>query len=332
MFHSTRFFGVLVAAAVVSASLGATVQAASAEDDLIHKGVEARRKQDDLTALDLFKKAYEINHSPRAAAQIGLAEIALGRWFDAETHLEEALAGSSDAWIQKNTGTLKESLSRVRQEVGRLEILGTPEGAEIVIGGQVKGTLPLAKPVRVRTGEVRFEVRAPGHESLVRTVRVTPGQLTRETVELVPVAAPVATTTAPPPVSTEPQAPPPVVTTTPASPTEPATSSNGRTLRITGLALGGAGAVAAGVGLVFGLKARSAAESDANRTMFDRDADSTGHRYETLQWIGYGVGAALLVGGVTTYLIGNAKHGEGGTSVSLLPTDGGAFATIGGRL
>ena len=68
--------------------------------------------------------------------------------------------------------------------------------------------------------------------------------------------------------------------------------------------------------------------------MFDPNADSSGHRYETLQWVGYAVGAALLVGGVTTYLIGNARrNAEHGTSVSLVPlSGGGAFAALSGRL
>ena len=56
----------------------------------------------------------------------------------------------------------------------------------------------------------------------------------------------------------------------------------GRSLRVTGLAIAGAGAAIAGAGLVFGLLARSKGESDQNALTFDPGAASTGQRYETL--------------------------------------------------
>jgi hypothetical protein len=300
------------------------------EESLIREGVEARRKQDDLAALELFKKAHALSHSPRAAAQMGLAEIALGRWTDADAHLEEAIGAAHDPWIQRNRATLEESLARVKREVGKLEVLGSPPGAEVLVGGQVKGTLPLAAPIRVRVGDFRLEVRAPGHEAFTRTVRINPGQLTRETVELVAAKA-VASDV---PAATDPGA----MTANPSvvrieEPAEAPAADGGRRLRLAGMILSGAGAVSLGVGLTFGLMARSAAEDDANRPTFDRSADSSGHRYETLQWVGYGVGAALLAGGITAYVIGKNRRGsEPGTSLSLLPTSGGAMAAIGGTL
>jgi hypothetical protein len=177
----------VLAFAATWATMGAAVGAANpSEDDLVRQGVEARKRQDDAAALELFSKAYEVKHSPRAAAQMGLAEVALGRWVDAEAHLEEALAAATDPWVKKNSKTLSDSLGQVKKEIGSLDILGPPAGTEIVIGGAVKGTLPLAKPLRVRAGDVRFELRAPGYDSETRTVHAVAGQLTRETVELTP--------------------------------------------------------------------------------------------------------------------------------------------------
>src|SRR5262245_36591458 len=184
-----RFVAVAAVLMGASAAHAAGTNAATnkEEDDLIKQGVDARRKQDDAAALELFTKAYAIRQSPRAVAQMGLAEIALGRWVKAEAHLEEALAATGDPWIKKNGKVLSDSLARVRQEVGLLEVLGGPAGAEVVIAGEPQGTLPLAKPIHVRAAaDVRFELRAPGHETAVRTVRVTGGQLTRETVTLEP--------------------------------------------------------------------------------------------------------------------------------------------------
>ena len=128
---------------------------------------------------------------------MGLAEVALGRWSDAETHLQEALAVSSNAWIQKNGKTLESSLSSVRDHLGSLQVLGEPAGAEVVIEGEVRGTLPMEKPLRVRAGECRFDVRAKGYESVSRSLQISPGDLTRETVKLSAVAAPEPTATGP---------------------------------------------------------------------------------------------------------------------------------------
>src|SRR5260221_6790394 len=124
----------------------AVAQAAdSAEEALIREGIEHRRRQEDAAALPLFQQAYELHHSPRSAAQVGLDEIALGRWIDADRHLEEALAAPSDPWIRKNRTILRQALDNVGRQLGELEILGSPEGAEISVEGEVRGTLPLAK-------------------------------------------------------------------------------------------------------------------------------------------------------------------------------------------
>lgn len=69
----------------------AHAQTATSVDDLIHHGVELRRHGDDSGALLEFRRAYEAGHSPRAAAQMGWAEQALGRWLEADAHLREAM-------------------------------------------------------------------------------------------------------------------------------------------------------------------------------------------------------------------------------------------------
>ena len=76
------------------------------------------------------------------------------------------------------------SLSSVRDHVGSLQVLGEPAGAEVVIEGEVRGTFPIGKTLRVRAGECRFDVRAKGYESVSRSLQISPGDLTRETLKL----------------------------------------------------------------------------------------------------------------------------------------------------
>jgi hypothetical protein len=306
-------FVFVVAGVVPRTAASAPARAAAdskEEDQLIHEGVDARRQDEDAKALDLFRQAYAMHASPRAAAQMGLAEVALGRWPEAEAHLEEAVAARNEPWIQKNSKSLNETLARVHQQVGRLDVLGGPTGAEVVIGGEAHGHLPLSKPIRVRAGNVRFEVRAKGYEPETRTVKVEPGQLTRETVVL-SAEAPAT----PPPhlalVARDPATAPAGLTGVTEqigeTPGSRAPSSSGAGLRKTGVVLGALGVAAVGAGVVFGLKVRSESDTASSAQQHVVSADTTGHRDETIQWIGYGAGAALLIGGVISYLIGASR-------------------------
>jgi hypothetical protein len=123
---------------------------------------------------------------------MALAEQALGHWAAAEANLQEALRASADPWITKNRSTLESSLAVIDQRLGTLEILGQPVGAEVRVEGQVVGTLPLNKPLRVTAGGVAIELRAPGHITIARSVTVPAGELTRENIVLQP--APKETT------------------------------------------------------------------------------------------------------------------------------------------
>jgi hypothetical protein len=100
---------------------------------------------------------------------------------------------------------------------------------------------------------------------------------------------------------------------------EPSRGPVGSGLRITGLvvaAVGGAGLV---TGLILNLKANSM--SGDLQSLYNPSLDSSRKRYETAGWIGYGAGAACLVGGAFLYYLG-WRRGENAASVSLIPTMG----------
>lgn len=154
------------------------------EDELIARGVKLRKEGDDQAARDLFRQAYERSRSPRAAGQLGLAEQALGRWEDAEVHLREALRSPGDPWVKKNYDLLSHDIHVVKNHVARIEILGQPDGAEVVVNGRVVGKLPLSGPVSASAGEVDIEARAPGYHREVRKLSVVGGQYQQIVVRL----------------------------------------------------------------------------------------------------------------------------------------------------
>lgn len=144
-------------------------------DDLIKRGLDMRREGDDQGAEPLLREAYDESHSPRAAAQLGFCEQALGRWPDAETHLAESLRAAGDPWVKKNHQSIWDALVLVKAHIARLEISGEPPGAEVVVNGNVVGQLPLPAPVRVSGGEIVVEVRARDYSSATQKLRVEGG-------------------------------------------------------------------------------------------------------------------------------------------------------------
>jgi hypothetical protein len=167
--------------------LGRPVHAADDGDDLIKQGIECRRKRDDACGLRFFEKAYDEGHSPRALAQMALAEQALGKWVAASEHLRQALAIRGDAWIDKNRAILNDSAARVATHVGFIEIFGGSPGAEVRVDGTPRGTLPLPRPLAMTTGTVAIDLVMMGRLPIRRTTSVQAGETTREAFDELPV-------------------------------------------------------------------------------------------------------------------------------------------------
>src|SRR4051812_40646371 len=174
----------LLAAASASPAVAAPKPPAAEAEAAIRHGVELRKTGEDEAALAEFKRAYGLQASPRAAAQMGMAEQSLGRWPEAEVHLAEAIASKGDTWVDKNRGVLEASLRTVRSRVGRLHIAGDPPGAEIAVDGKPQGKLPVEEPLRLLPGTARVEVRAPGYAPFVMSVSVPAGEVTEVKVKL----------------------------------------------------------------------------------------------------------------------------------------------------
>jgi len=181
-----RALKVIVGCILLLSAAGARADDGEAES-LIVKGLELREKGRDEEALALFKKAYAKTPSPRARAQVALAEQALGMWVAAEADLVAALSSESDAWIAKNKAALEGALGVIRRHVGGIEVRGA-DGAEVRIDGVVAGTAQAGNALRVEAGKRTLEVRQKGFQSTTRAIEIPPGGVARETVTLVAVS------------------------------------------------------------------------------------------------------------------------------------------------
>ena len=190
----TRVRAAAVFIVIWTTGLGAgrayATDAESEADKLIRHGIELRRALDDEAAAREFQRAYKLEPTPRAAAQLGLAKQALGLWEEAEPYVAEALrAAGQDTWATKNRAVLDEALGTIHRHLGRVEVIGDPEGAEVSVNGRRVGKLPLAQPVRVSAGQVDIEIRAPDYLSAQRTVTLVGGQYQRVVIHLTRVEA-----------------------------------------------------------------------------------------------------------------------------------------------
>jgi hypothetical protein len=235
---------VAAALAVLGMAAGASPARASSvseSEDYIRLGVELRRSGKNREALDAFEAAYRLEPTPRAGAQIALAQQAMGDWVDAEQGLERALGFAADPWIALYRDALERALAVVRGHLGWLDVEANVSDGELLVDGTSRHDLPSQGPVRVTSGSVEMDVRAPGFLPVHRSVDVAPGARVQVVVALESMLPP------PPPSSQSPS-------TGQTSLQRPAVSSDVRRVdvpsRIAGYAPFAGAVVFAGAGII----------------------------------------------------------------------------------
>lgn len=163
-------------------------------DSLLAQGIEFRKRRQDRLALAAFERAWAIGGSPRALAQVALAEQALGHWREAHQHLETALRHTSDPWISAHHQTLNVALTEISSRLGAVEVSCNVDGAEVRVDGRVVGRTPLLEPVRVAAGNSVIHVLADGYFDAARQAQIDANALARVDFTLTPLTQPLAST------------------------------------------------------------------------------------------------------------------------------------------
>jgi hypothetical protein len=332
------------------ALVGTTVTVQAEGDDAgeaqIRRGLELRKSGQDDQALEAFRSAYKVKASPRAQAQMGMAEQALGRWVDAERDLKGALAVEQDGWIARNSATLKRSLATVTEHLGSVQIVGSPAGARVVIDERDVGRLPVDGPARVPAGEVLVTVSAPGYVDISRKITVGAGSLAREVIALHAVAATQAVR-APARVEASAEISPsddkpglsmsqPTRTSGQDGDAAPSEGAGLTTVQEWAIGAGALGVLAAGVGTLFALQAISK-NDDSRKGCIDSLCDVPGAqaRREALTagdraTVAFVVGGVLFAGGVAAFFAARPSPGGGSSTASVIPAVGpGRLALVG---
>jgi hypothetical protein len=321
----------------VASSGVAHAQNASDEEAIIQHGVELRQQGNDDAALAEFHRAYDIAHSPRALAQIALAEQAVGHWVDAESHLNQALA-INDPWITRNQAPLRQALETITHHVGVLDVRANVSGAELWINGVRVGTVPMDPPPHVIAGTVQIEVRAAGYTTVRRNVDVIGGVRAREDVQLLrrevggdePTETPVI-------VSSPNEHTAMVPTVAPRGGSGPRDETPGVSpLPIVVTGVGVATLIAAGV--FYGLRASAIGNCTQNGdtltcpTTMDANRASQGGTYTDVGNVLLVTGGVIAVAGVAWLVVDRMSHRSPShhARIDVAPTPGGIALGLGG--
>jgi hypothetical protein len=338
-------------AAGVAGLLCAAAPRASAQSEgdkkqamaLQSEGLRLMQKGDNQGAVAKFEEAFRLVASPKILFNMGKAHLALGDEAKALEELERFLDEAPFA-PKESRDEARKHVEGLRPKLAYIEVQTDDVGSTVSVDGRVLGSAPLPRPVVVTPGTHELRVEKTDMVTDVRQVSPIAGQKVRVAIKLTSVAARVAAPTAvtplpmasaggaqvPPAPAPAPGAPAPAagVTATPA-PSSGNGGDGGARLRILGIGLGAAGVVSVAVGIGFGLAAQSNGDENSKTgATFSQSAYDAGHRDQSLQYVGYAMGAALIAGGVTCYLLGNRGHeaAQSTPMVSFVPASGGGLA------
>jgi hypothetical protein len=352
-FLTRRVIVALAIVLVLGAGRAARGADAAEAEALIRQGIELRQQGHDERALPLFQKAYDLVVTPRTAGQLGLAEMAVGYWLDAEQHLSLALESPDHPWVAKNLAAIKAALAQVRTNIGEIVVDGAPAGATLTVNHRAAGTFPFPGPVRVPKGTVDIEVAASGYRTMTRSLHVSGSERQQVTVSLEKAALEDAATAKAPP-STAPAtlaagepalAPQPQPETPQLSPAAAPQAGGGMSLGRKvgwGLGIGGAAVlVGAVVETVLWQQRRTRFNDPANSCLENRPNRGTGagcsSLYDSLQsamtlsLIGY-IAAGALAGGSAALLLSTKSPEAGGSPVAAACAPGFGTALVTCRL
>ena len=298
----------------------ANASAAAEAEALVARGVELRQRGGDEEALALFRRAFQLSHTPRAQAQIGLAEQALGRWADAEREMQAALLDHTDPWIARNRVALENAVRVIQAHLATLQVATNAPHATLWLNGVQVASLPMTSPLRYEIGTVAIEVRASGYITARRVIELAAGISQRENLNLVPREAseaggdaPASQTSASRPAATSPHS---------------AATSDDSTMRTASTALL-AGAVVFAVGGIAGhayWQSRVAIYNDNDQCFYGEmsrmercgEVLANANTGAALTVVGYvGAGVLLAAGVIVRYLASGER--ATGTSASALP-------------
>lgn len=296
-----------------------TTSSASAQSVAKMEFTAAKEKYDEGKydeALQMFQIAWEHSHSPNARLYVARSFERLGNFKAAYDEFRGTLRDAADKvdedekYLATRNAAAAE-LILLEPKLGRIIIAPDPQvpDATIVMNDRKVSAISLGEPLTVEPGTKTIVAKAEGRPDVTMTVDVGGGSVVAAPIRFPPVVE--KTADAPVPVEKD----------------EPMTVL--QILGITTMAVGGATLVLAAVSGGAAASKLSALETTCGGgTCTDpatADVVDSGKLFETLAYIGAGVGGAALLGGGAMFIWGGPDDG-GDQTAGITPLPGGGAA------
>jgi hypothetical protein len=266
--------------------------ARSAARSLAQEGAQYYEKGDFTAALEKFKQAYGQYPSPKLLFNIGQALRGLSRNVDALAAFERFLAEAKDASLEYQAQATAQQ-AELNTKLARVAVDCNRPGASVAIDGDVRGTIPLAKPLIVEPGMHQL--------TLTRESEIKSSYFDANAGQAISLTLNFEGTKVEHRSADTPSSKSETVTQTP---TTKAAATNSF-LRAHGwywIASGAVGLASFGTGVFFSVRTSTMSDKVSNASSWNSSDYSAGQQAQKLQWVFYGIGAAAAAGGVLLYL------------------------------
>jgi hypothetical protein len=292
---------------VAATSLGQTPPQTPPSND--GNGMEATRHYEDgvaaaklsqwAKAYESFRTAWKLKQHFQIAANLGRAELKLGKYRDAAEHLAYFLREASGVSLEERQAA-QAMLDEARAKVGAVTILVDRADAEVLVDGVAVGKSPIGREVFVEPGRRTVEAKLGGFGEDRRSLDVTAGSSPKVLLTLSPSAGKQEDPGAQSPAT------PPIDSVAPGGPVE--ADSGGLSMPLIGAGIA-TSAVAAGAGVVLTFVSLSKASTRREECGETQTPSCSQERWDSLEsartltaniavwsFIGSGVVAAATVG------------------------------------
>lgn len=168
---------------------------------IFEDGVTAGKQERWEDARQAFLKAWQLKRYPQIAANLGRAEVKVGRYRDGAKHLAFFLRESRDA-SNEDRAIAQELIAEARAKLGTISLRVEPAGAEVLVDGVSLGAAPFADEVYVDPGRHVLEARREGYQPMRRELDMVAGTTGAVQLQLTPIKRP-AEAAAPAPTAPE---------------------------------------------------------------------------------------------------------------------------------
>jgi hypothetical protein len=294
-------FSALALMTVLSWGARATADPGEDPEALIRAGNQLRASGDNVRAEGYFKRAYAMGHTARAAAQLGLVELALENYQVAESYLSLAL-DADDAWVRLHRTELENSRVSARQQLVQVDIVAPPAGTAVSVNGGPVTPLPPNDRLWLTAGTNHLRFESPNHEPLALTVDGTAGATQRLALKMNQSGGASVPTQDAKTGLTSPETP---------MGQEPSSGSS-QALAWTGIGIAGVGVIACVVGAVVGRAGSSKRDHIESEAAAGTSYTASDGNWQTLQTTGtvfLVTGAAAVIGGGALFFLEHRANG-----------------------